>query len=110
MPRKDRTFSDRDMERLILHYLTRPEKIKVLEFFGLGLDVPELPPAPTPEKRKINKVKIEVQIAQKTIERIVSLLEIAELFPGPQRTPIAAIKKLLGALLTILTTIDTILQ
>lgn len=109
MPRKDRTFSDKDLLRILINNLTREEKLRVLEFFGLGLDLPEPKPKDDLPKKKVDAVRIEVEIAQKTVQTMKSLIGGLALVPGPQQGVLRVIDKLLSALLTILTGITKLL-
>jgi len=109
MPRKDRTFSDRDILRLVFNYLDREEKIKVLEFFGLGLDLPPPPPKEELPKKKVQTIKIEVEIATKTLEIVQGLVKAASFAPGPQKALLQLIEKSLGVVLTSLKIIDRVI-
>jgi hypothetical protein len=109
VPRKDRTFSDRDIIRLILRYLERTEKIRVLEFFGLGLDLPMPEKPPDLLATKVNKARVEIEIEIRTLEVLTKITSTAALIPGPQQSVLIAINKSLGGLLTILKAIGTLL-
>jgi hypothetical protein len=110
MPRKDRTFSDSDVIRILTNNLERREKIAVLEFFGLGLGQDIEPPKTQPLPRaKTNKAKIEVEVTIQTIERIKSVVGPLSLLPGPQKGVLDAIHKSLDGILTILELVDRLL-
>lgn len=110
MPRKDRTFSDNDIVRLTIHNLTRKEKLAVLETLcGITQEVP-VPTTPPIQKKKDESVKIEVEIAIETIDRLSRLLDTAEKFPGPQQSLLLTINRGLGIIKVVLGVIGRIVE
>lgn len=92
MPRKDRTFSDKDIVRLTIHNLTRPEKVSVLEVL-CGITTERTPMETMREKREVDTIKIELEIARETLRRLGNILDVLEKIPGPQKNLLTAINK-----------------
>jgi len=90
MPRKDRTFSDSDVIRIIGKYLTRREQQGVLRALGAEIETPgELPDIRTTPEGK--KVSLDVERVFRVLTLVKDLVTAASLIPGPQRAALAAI-------------------
>jgi len=96
MPRKDRTFSDRDVLRIIARNLTRTEKFRVLDALGAIVDAPETLRAKEKAEEIHVKTSTIVSRTKEEISQIRTLLSGLELIPGPQRTVLTKINGILG--------------
>ena len=110
MPRKDRTFNDRDVIRIIGRHLNREEKIRILDFFGLQ----DLPPLPSPKlaivKDQLSRGRVEANRIKNALEQVESILSGLALVPGPQQAALSTAATALKFSLTIAGLLGTILS
>jgi len=106
MPRKDRTFSDSDIVRIIGKYLTRREQRAVLR--ALGAEIEDPGPIPdirtTPEGKKVS---LDVERLFRVVKVVKDIVTAAALIPGPQRAALSAIALSLTAVESGVTILDS---